>query len=259
MQIDEQESYYYPLPNTSNTNNYYSLYNTNYYYPSPNIYQHDDFLYGLIYFKNPKTLQNSNNKIIQHFSYMDYLKKSETSIIPALKINNKVKNLKIALPLTNENDRANFMEPDQNFDEYNINNDDESFQKFQYELNKVKEPLISHSNLLMIKQERNYKIPNNLRWKPMNKQIEIIRQRKTNYKRPPVYRNKRVNFFEDTTFNPSQDTELSDTCHDHIPGLSKFNIWAPWKNKQEAYMAIDEFLRNAKQEVLEHLKSNPKF
>lgn len=40
-----------------------------------------------------------------------------------------------------------------------------------------------------IKQERNfdsYKIPNNLRWKPMNKQIEIIRQRKNNYKRPPV-------------------------------------------------------------------------
>jgi hypothetical protein len=36
-----------------------------------------------------------------------------------------------------------------------------------------------------LKQERN-KIPNNLRWKPMNKQIEIIRQRKTNYKRPLV-------------------------------------------------------------------------
>lgn len=126
MKIDEQESYYYPLTNINQHNNY----------PLSNINQHDDFLYGLIYSRNNKTLQKSNN-IIRHFSYMDYLRKSETtSIIPALKINrsnnNDKGNLKIALPLTDENDRANFMEPDQNLEEYNDNNDnindDESFQ-----------------------------------------------------------------------------------------------------------------------------------
>ena len=39
------------------------------------------------------------------------------------------------------------------------------------------------------KQKRKFdscKIPKNPLWKPMNSQIEIIRQRKTNYKRPPV-------------------------------------------------------------------------
>ncbi|CAB4494511.1 hypothetical protein RhiirA1_399034 [Rhizophagus irregularis] len=231
-----------------------------YYYP----YQHNEFLYGLIY-SNPKTLQFSNN-IKPYFSYINYLKKSESTIIPALKINRnnlnkikKVKNLKIALPLTDENDRANFMEPDQNLDEY-IDIDNDSYQKFQNGFNK---PLDSYSNLMNInikQQESNfgsYKLPNNLRWKPMNKQIEIIRQRKTNYKRPPMYRNKRENYFDDDTLiKQSQDTKLNN--YQDVPGLSSFNIWAPWKNKQDAYMAIDEFLRNAKQQVLDHLKSNPK-
>lgn len=104
MQVVEQESYYYP-------------------------YQQNEFLYSLIY-SNPKTLQFSNN-IKPYFSYIDYLKKSETQIIPALKINRnnlnkikKVKNLKIALPLTDENDRANFMEPDQEYSDI----DNESYQ-----------------------------------------------------------------------------------------------------------------------------------
>ena len=48
-----------------------------------------------------------------------------------------------------------------------------------------------------------------------------------------------------------------DTCLE-IPGLSSFNTWTPWKNKQDAYLAIDEFLRDAKQQVLDHLKYNPK-
>lgn len=72
-----------------------------------------------------------------------------------------------------------------------------------------------------------------------------------------MYRNKRENYFDDDTLiNQSQDTKLNN--YQDVPGLSSFNIWAPWKNKQDAYMAIDEFLRNAKQQVLDHLKSNPK-
>lgn len=75
-----------------------------------------------------------------------------------------------------------------------------------------------------------------------------------------MHRNKRENYFEDDTL--TKDTKLDTTPPDtyqDVPGLSSFNIWAPWKNKQEAYMAIDEFLKNAKQQVLDHLKSNPKF
>ena len=41
-----------------------------------------------------------------------------------------------------------------------------------------------------------------------------------------------------------------------ISGLSSFNIWTPWKNEQEAFMAIDRFIRDAKQQALVHFKYN---
>ena len=73
-----------------------------------------------------------------------------------------------------------------------------------------------------------------------------------------VYRNKRSDCFEDdTSIEQSKDMRKMDPCLE-IPGLSSFNIWMPWKNKQEAYMAIDEFLRDVKQQVLERLKYNSK-
>ena len=71
-----------------------------------------------------------------------------------------------------------------------------------------------------------------------------------------MYRNsKQENCFEDETFpKQSQDTKL-ETCLE-IPGLSSFSLWSPWKNEQEAYMAIDNFLGDVKQQVLENLKHN---
>jgi hypothetical protein len=133
MQVDKQESYYYPLSN-------------------------NDVSYGLIY-SNPKTktLHYSNNN--NHIQYP--LKKFETSFIPALKINssnlnkfNNVKNLKIALPLTNENDRANFMEPDQNFEEYN----NEPSQQVNYPFQMILFIIVVFQSLIYLSIKRNFKM-----------------------------------------------------------------------------------------------------
>jgi len=71
-----------------------------------------------------------------------------------------------------------------------------------------------------------------------------------------MYRTRREDLIaieDETLFKQSNllhDTsEKWETCLE-IPGLSSFNIWAPWKNRQEAFIAIDRFLQDAKQQAL---------
>src|ERR1044071_5565575 len=110
-----------------------------YYYSSPEKKQrlgYNNLLYGFL----PKTLQDS----IHYYSYAaDPTKTVITNnedfkiiqVLPTLKNGIRVKNnLNIGLPLTDENDRANFMAPDHDFEECNniIINDIDEISQVQY-------------------------------------------------------------------------------------------------------------------------------